>query len=203
VHIFGIMMRRLTSLFAVNAAALLSCSFAASVRAQAGPDACWTRDNPSDLAARPSPLDSTATSLGGGTIKVCYGRPSQRGRPVAGGLVPYGSPWRLGANEATSIHVPYPARIAGTNVAPGWYSLYVIAEANQWRVVVNREAQRWGVPINDEVRAKDVGSGVVPVQRVEQPVEKLTITLRPRSSSAAVMDVEWDHTRVQIPVEKR
>jgi hypothetical protein len=119
-----------------------------------------------------------------------------------GELVPYSAPWRLGANEATAIYVPFAARIAGTRVSPGWYSLYVIPEAAQWRIVVNREAQRWGVPIDDEVRAKDVGTGVVSAERLQAPVEKLTITLRRTSNTAATMDVEWERTRVKVPVEK-
>ena len=120
-----------------------------------------------------------------------------------GQLVPYGEPWRLGANEATQIHVPFPIRIAGANVAPGWYSLYVVPEAKQWRVIVNGEAERWGTPVDDTVRTKDVGSGVVPVERLDTPVETLTITLRRSSNTAASMDVEWENTRVRIPVERR
>jgi Protein of unknown function (DUF2911) len=173
------------------------------VRAQAAADACWIQGDASGVARRPSPLDSTSVALDGGTIKVCYGRPSQRGRAVMGALVPYGEPWRLGANESTAIHVPFRARIAGTDVAPGWYSLYVIPEAKQWRVVVNRTAQRWGVPINSLVREQDVGSGVVPVEHLEKPVETLTITLSRNSSSSATMNVEWENTRVRVPVERR
>lgn len=174
-----------------------------NVQAQSGRTGCWVQGDASAAGRRPSPLDSTSVSLDGGTIKVCYSRPSARGRKVMGSLVPYGAPWRLGANEATAIYLPFNARVAGTSVSPGWYSLYVVPEANQWRVVVNREAQRWGVPIDDDVRGKDVGSGVVPAERLPSPVEKLAITLRRSANTAATMDVEWESTRVRIPVEKR
>src|SRR5436305_2094536 len=162
---------------ATAAAAVLVLAAPPSARAQAAADACWIQGDASDVARRPSPLDSTSVALDGGTIKVCYGRPSARGRAVIGSLVPYGEPWRLGANEATAIHVPFRARIAGTDVAPGWYSLYVIPEAKQWRIVVNRDAQRWGTPVDSAVREKDAGSAVVPVERLDKPVETLTITL--------------------------
>ncbi|MFL5615151.1 MAG: DUF2911 domain-containing protein [Gemmatimonadaceae bacterium] len=164
---------------------------------------CWIRGNASDLQARPSPLDSTSVALDAGTVKVCYGRPSRRGREVLGQLLPYGTPWRLGANEATTIYVPFAARIAGTNVAPGWYSLYAIPDEKQWRVVVNSDVQRWGVPIDDEVRTKDAGAAVLPVEQLANPVEMLTITLRRRSNRTASMDVEWENARVRIPVEQR
>lgn len=184
-------------------ATLLAFSSAPAARAQGAADGCWFRGRASDLALRASKHDSSSVALEGGTIRVCYGRPERRGRPVMGALVPYGSPWRMGADEATAIHVPFPARIAGVDVAPGWYSLYAIPEAKQWRIVVNSISQRWGIPVDDAVRAKDVGSGVVPVEHLTQPVEALTITLRPTSKSAATMDVEWENTRVRIPIQRR
>src|SRR6478672_7462594 len=117
-------------------------------------DACWFRPAPAQGEAekRKSAHDSASVALDGGTVKVCYGRPHQNGREIMGKLVPYGEPWRVGADEATAIHVPFPARIAGVNVEPGWYSLYAIPGAKQWQIVVNSDAQRWGVPIDAKVR---------------------------------------------------
>ena len=185
----------------VTSTLVLVC--APSLRAQTPADACWIRGDASDVAARASQHDSTSLALDGGMIKLCYGRPGRHGRVIFGQLVPNGVPWRMGADEATAIHVNFLARIAGVDVAPGWYSIYAIPEAKEWRVVVNANAQRWGIPINDPVRAKDVGSGVVPVEHLDTPVEALTITLRSKSKSAATMDVEWENTRVRIPVERR
>jgi hypothetical protein len=186
----------------ISATALLALG-TSTVRSQTASDACWIQGNASDLAQRASKLDSSSVALDGGTIKVCYGRPQWRGRVVMGELVPYGAPWRMGANEATAIHVSFAARIAGVNVEPGWYSLYAIPESNQWRIAVNRDARRWGVPINDLIRGKDIGSGVVPAEHLDKPVGTLTITLRSTSKSAATMDVEWENTRVRIPLERR
>src|SRR5439155_19899245 len=76
---------------------------------QAASFTCWIRGPADKLAERASPLDSIAVQTGGGTMKLCYSRPSARGRKVMGGLVPFDQPWRLGANEATSINVPFPA----------------------------------------------------------------------------------------------
>lgn len=187
----------------VFAVAAMAVAFAPNAAGQVPSDACWFRGNASDVAGRASPHDSTSITLDGATVKVCYGRPAARGRQVMGQLVPYGAPWRMGADEATAIYVSAPARIAHVNVDPGWYSLYTIPEAKQWRIVVNRDARRWGVPINDAVRAKDVGSWGVQAEHLAQPVERLTMTLRPTSKSAATLDVEWENTRVRIPVERR
>lgn len=120
---------------------------------------CWIRGDRSRLVTRASPHTSTTLVVGSDTITVCYARVARRGRPIMGGLVPYGEPWRLGANEATAIHVPFRGTIAGVAVEPGWYSLYAVPSEREWRIVVNAETQRWGIPINESVRARDVGSG--------------------------------------------
>lgn len=183
--------------------AMVLAAGSAPALAQTGSDACWLTGSPGEVAGRASKHDSTSVALDAGTVKVCYGRPQRRDRTIMGQLVPYGQPWRMGADEATAIHVPFRARIAGVDVAPGWYSLYAIPDANQWRIVVNRDAQRWGVPINEAIRAKDVGSGIVRSEKLDRPVEALTITLRSTSKSAATMDVEWENTRVRVPVGRR
>jgi len=155
-----------------------------------------------DPAGRPSPLDSAEVTVAGAAFKVCYGRPSVRGRQVAGGLVPYGQPWRLGANEPTTLHVPFAAEIAGVRVAPGWYSLYVVASERAWEVHVNRAVNRWGIPIDAAVQADDVGKGSAPVEQVTPPVEMLRLTFMPPSGNGTELVVEWENLKVRIPIRR-
>ena len=178
-------------------------SGAADAAAAQGSDGCWFQDKAADVAQRKSPHDSASVALDGGTVKVCYGRPHQNGREIMGKLVPYGEPWRAGADEATAIHVPFPARIAGVNVEPGWYSLYAVPGEKQWQIVVNSVAQRWGVPIDAKVRAKDIGSGTVPSEHLATPAETLTIALSKSTPTKATMDIAWADTHVRVPIEKR
>ncbi len=167
-----------------------------------GPFACWIRGSTDQLAHRTSPLDSAAVDIGGATVKVCYGRPSARGRKIIGGLVPFEEPWRLGANEATTISVPFAAEIAGVRVAPGAYTLYAVPGASSWRIVVNRGTERWGIPIDAGVRAEDVGTGTVSVEKLDRDVETLTLRFAPPTESATALIVEWEKTRVRIPVQR-
>lgn len=173
---------------------------------------CWIRDGSSEeIASRLSPLDSASVALPAGTIKVCYGRPAMRGREIMGGLVPYGQPWRLGANEATTIHMPAAGTIAGVSVDAGWYSLYAIPSSHEaaarrtepgaWEIFVNREARRWGAPISPEVRAKDVGSGTADAGSTASPVELLTLRLERTSDTGAELVIEWENTLVRVPIE--
>lgn len=162
--------------------------------------ACWTGSSPAELAERASPLDSASVVLEAGPVKVCYGRPQMRGREIMGALVPFDQPWRLGANEATTISVPAAATIAGVEVEPGRYSLYTIPGEQSWDIVINAEPQRWGIPIGSEVRAEDVGSGRAEVTPTATPVEVLTISLDRTSANAAEMVIEWEGARVTVPV---
>ncbi|PYP46295.1 MAG: hypothetical protein DMD50_08120 [Gemmatimonadetes bacterium] len=169
---------------------------------QAAPFTCWIRGPADKLAERASPLDSIAVQIGGGTMKLCYSRPSARGRKIMGGVVPFNEPWRLGANEATSIRVPFAGEIAGVRVEPGTYTLYAIPAASKWQIVVNRGVQRWGVPIDNEVRAKDVGAGTVTTESLGAPVETLTLKFSPAAGNATELVLEWEKTRVRIPIRR-
>lgn len=167
------------------------------------PPGCWVRGPREDLELRISKLDSASVELEGGTVKICYSRPRKLDRPVMGRLVPYGEPWRLGANEATAVHVPFPARIAGVDVEPGWYSLYAVPGRETWEIVVNPERQRWGVPIDRDVRRDDLGSGTVQAEDLSEIVETLTIEMERVAGDSAAMVISWERTRVRVPVVMR
>ena len=178
----------------------VAAAFPVALAAQAPAGACTHRGTAADLAQRPSPLDSVQLTVDGGTIKVCYGRPSARGRVMVGGVNPFGQPWRLGANEPTRLTLPFAADVAGVHVEPGTYSLYVVPQATSWEVHVNKAVDRWGIPINAQVEAQDVGKGTVPVEALAQPVEQLTLSLV--AGPPVELVFTWEKTRVRIPIKK-
>ena len=154
---------------------------------------------------RTSPYDSTAIPLGDTQALICYGRPSLRGRTMIGGQnVPYGRLWRTGANEPTILHTPVPLEIAGIMVEPGSYSLYTIPGEDEWTLIVNRSTSQWGVEgqYTEEVRAQEVARTEVPSERIEEPVEMFTIRAVPEAGAASEVLLEWQNTRVRIPVER-
>ena len=59
------------------------------------------------LKTAPSPYDSTMATVGAAKVKICYSRPSLKGRTAIGGtLAPFGKVWRTGANEPTIKQKP-------------------------------------------------------------------------------------------------
>ncbi len=155
-----------------------------------------------EARSRPSPLGEVRFSLGGDEALLCYGRPSANERKVMGGLVPYGEPWRLGANEATAIHLPFAADIGGVAVQPGSYSLYAVPGETEWEIHVNRQVDRWGIPIGDAVTTDDVGSFTSAVTPAPSKVEQFELTWVPESESAGKIVVQWENARVEIPVRR-
>lgn len=160
------------------------------------------------VAGRASPYDSAVVTLGGAQAKVCYGRPSAKGRTVFGGegaVVPLDTLWRTGANEPTILHLPFRAGLAGLTLEPGSYSIYTVPGANQWTVVVNRSTSQWGHErsYTPAVRAQEVGRVTVPSGRTADFVESFTIRAQPRGANAADLLLEWENTQVRIPLSRR
>lgn len=167
--------------------------------AQETPD-CSFRSPAAELDDRASPPDSSTLELDGGTVKVCYGSPKVRGREIFGGLVPYGQPWRLGANEPTTLHTTVPLSIGGVEVEPGSYSLYAVPGMEEWEIVVNGATDRWGIPINDAVMEQDVGALTAAATSTDGSVESLRISLEPTGEGEARMAIAWAMTRVEVPL---
>jgi hypothetical protein len=155
------------------------------------------------LSSRKSPLDSVSFRVGSSDVKVCYGRPSLRGRAVIGGeIVPYGKLWRTGANEPTMLHTSGPLTVAGISLAPGSYSLYTVPGEKEWEIVVNRSTSQWGEEhgYTEEIRAQELGRARVKAAHTSSPVETFTIRAEPGAANASALALEWERARVVIPL---
>jgi hypothetical protein len=157
------------------------------------------------LATRKSPIDSVSFAVSGAEVKMCYGRPSLRGRKMLGAdAIPFGQIWRTGANEPTMIHTTGPITLAGIKLPAGSYSLYTVPGPKEWDVIVNRSITQWGEESNytDAVKAQEVGRAKVKAENLSGPVETFTIRPDPASGETRALVLEWEKTRVTIPVSK-
>lgn len=149
---------------------------------------------------RPSPLRSVDLQLGDGEGLLCYGAPSANDREVMGALVPYGQPWRIGANEPTTLHVSTTANVGGVTVQPGSYSLYAIPGEDEWTFFVASSWERWGIPIDESVRSTEVGSFTVTPEASDEFVETLTYEWVPSGITGGEMVITWENTRLSFPI---
>lgn len=140
---------------------------------------------------------SPRITVEGNNVKISYGQPSKRGRVIFGGLEPFGKVWRTGANEATEITFLKNATFGNKPVKAGTYTLFTIPDKKEWTFILNSELKQWGAYKYDEIKSKNVLAVKVPATTVKgAPVEKLTISL-----PAGKLVLEWDKTRVEVPVK--
>jgi hypothetical protein len=170
--------------------------------ASGDPLSCYlARGTMAEALERPSPLRETPFTVGGHEGLLCYGAPSARGREIMGGLLVYGQPERIGANEPTTIHLSGPATIGDVQVGPGSYSIYAVAGPTEWTIFVNSNWERWGVPIDDAVRAGELGSFTVTPEPMDEYVETLQYRFEPMNNGAmGDLVLEWENTRVKFHV---
>lgn len=142
------------------------------------------------------PIQSPRMTAKGKDVSIAYGQPSKRNREIFGGLVPYDSVWRTGANEATEITFAKDANFGGKPVKKGTYSLFTIPTSSDWTFILNPVLKQWGAYGYAKVKDKDVLHVSVPSTKIDSPVEKLTISFNSKNS----LVLEWDQTHVEVPI---
>lgn len=145
-----------------------------------------------------SPAATLTQDVGISTVTVTYHRPWAKGRKIFGELVPFGQIWRLGANEATTLEISHPAKVAGKDLAAGKYALFATPGETEWTFILNSVADQWGTYYRDP--AKDVLTFTARPGAGEM-TESLTISLRPVSETSLVVETAWDRVRVPFNVE--
>ena len=141
---------------------------------------------------RKSPHDTVSN----GTVTVTYGRPYKNNRDIFGGLEPFGKPWRVGADEATTITFKNDVKFGGEGVKAGTYTLFATPNEKEWTIILNGELGQWGAYDYEKNKGKDVVKVNVPVKKLDKVVEQLTI----RFDSDKSMIIEWDKTQVKVPM---
>jgi hypothetical protein len=148
---------------------------------------------------RASPNASISQTVGVTDIIVTYARPSAKGRKVFGELEKFGKPWRIGANEATTITFPHQVKIEGKAVSAGTYALLAIPRSEQdWTVIINAVANMWGAYTYDS--SKDVVRVPVKAQSTEHH-ELLTFDFTDVTPTSATLNFSWAKTRVPIHID--
>lgn len=147
---------------------------------------------------RVSPKAMVSQTIGTTDITIEYHRPGVKGREIWGGLVPYDQPWRMGANEATTISFSDPVKIEGHDLKAGTYSMFAIPGHESWTLVINEDPDQWGAYGYDS--SKDALR--VDVKPVKAPhTEWMRFTVDPTSPTSAVMTLNWENVALPISIE--
>ena len=148
----------------------------------------------------PSPPADTSQTVDGKTVSIHYNAPSMRGRKIMGGLVPYGQVWRTGANEATTLITPVALRIGTADVPAGQYTLWTLPSESTWKLIINKQTGQWGTEYNAD---QDLVRVDMQKSSTSQPVEQFLISWKKEGPKKADLVLEWENTRVWVPVEAK
>jgi len=158
--------------------------------------ACGMRGAERWQSTRPSPLDSVSVVLRDRIARICYSRPSARGRSVDS-LVPLRRAWRTGANEPTTITLTSRLSIGGVVLDRGRYVLLTVPGQEQWRLVFNTTPDTEPARMFATLRQVALGTGQV--ETLTRSVEQFTIRAVVDSVAPEFL-FEWGTWRVHVPV---
>jgi len=162
---------------------------------------------PQDKSKRPSPpAHAEFTFADGKMIKVDYSSPRVKGRKIFGDLVPFGKPWRAGANEATTFVTNTDLMVGDKVVPAGEYTLDIIPDETEWTLIVSKKTKNdkggpvWGIPYPGEqfdlVRTK------MKLTKLGSPVENLVIGFD-RMGSGTTMHLDWDTSSGSVDISEK
>ena len=146
----------------------------------------------------PSPQSTVTQKVGLTDITITYSRPGMKGREIYGGLVPYGALWRTGANALPKLTLSDEVTVGGQKVPAGEYALLTIPDKTEWTIIINRKTQG---STADYDKAQDVARFTVKPTQLSEKVESFTIGFSDIQNESANIDLEWEKTRVRIPLE--
>jgi hypothetical protein len=155
---------------------------------------------PSKAQVASPPAKADCKFSDGKTVHVDYSSPRMRGRKIFGDLVPYGEPWRAGANEATTFVIDTNVTVAGKDVAAGSYTLFTLPKPDSWMLIVSKQTGEWGVPYPGE--QYDFARVPMKVSKLPSPIENFTIAFD-QDGKTCTMRLDWETTRAAVEITEK
>lgn len=135
-------------------------------------------------------------TIDGTTVTLEYSRPRAAGRALFGELVRYGEPW-TGANWATTLELNRDARLNGTDVAAGRYSVWWVPQPDRWTLILDPNAKLFHFqkpgPAPDQIR-------IEAEPRTAPHSELLTWSFPAVTGDAATVQMHWGTTAVPLQI---
>ncbi len=130
-------------------------------------------------------------------ITIVYHRPLVNDRKVWDGLVPYGTVWRAGANQNTTITFSDPVLVEGKPLDKGTYGLHMIPNADEWTIIFSKNSTSWGA--FTYAQPEDALRVVVKPQPADMH-NALTYEFDQLQPDSAVVELEWEKVAVPFKI---
>jgi hypothetical protein len=150
-----------------------------------------------------SPHETIGKVIDGNRVTITYGRPyttkpgMTQARKIWGGLVPYGQPWRMGADEATLLITQKPIVLGGTTVPAGAYTLYMVpSEAGTSKLAISTGLGGWGIPVDTK---HDLAQVDLTKTALDKPVDQFTMAVDKNPDGGGLLKLSWESTQFSVP----
>ena len=104
---------------------------------------------------------------------------------------------KAGANEATSFVTTADLMVGDIHVPAGKYTLYTIPGEKEWTIIINKQTGQWGTEYKQD---QDLGRTKVKSDKTSSTVEQFTISFDKPSGKNTKMNLEWENTKVSVPI---
>ena len=151
-----------------------------------------TANTYAQLTPQPSSTETIVQGFGLGKINLTYSRPNVKGRKIFGGMEPYGTVWRTGANSATVIKFTDDVTIAGQKVPAGEYGFFSIPGENEWTIIINKQPNQWGAYSYKE--ADDFLRLKVKTEHLPALTETMTLAFTNVAPTTCDLQMRWEHS---------
>ena len=130
-------------------------------------------------------------------VTIYYHRPGVKGREIWGGLLPYDSVWRAGANEPTLFTFSDEVTIEGKKLPAGTYRFVVFPGKKQWTAVFNSEVKNWGTMYDSQY---DVHKFTVTPEAGPHE-EWMSFSFTDLTPSSARVVLAWEKMKIGFKIE--
>jgi hypothetical protein len=144
------------------------------------------------LTPQPSSTQNVTQDFGLGKINLVYARPDVKGRKIFGGMEPYGTVWRTGANSATVIKFSDDVTMEGNKVPAGEYGLFSIPGEKEWTIILSKQPKQWGAYSYKE--ADDFLRFKVKTENLSALTETMTLAFANVTTSTCDLQMIWEHS---------
>lgn len=151
-------------------------------------------------APQPSPFSKLEQKVGLTDVTIEYSRPGARGRTIFGGLVPYNTLWRTGANKNTTVAFSDDVKIGEQTLKAGSYAIFTKPGETSWEVIFYSDTENWGTP-KEWDESKVAARTTVEVYPMPVSIESFTITVDDLSNNGAAIGILWEKVYVGVKFE--
>jgi hypothetical protein len=151
---------------------------------------------------RVSPHETVSAVIDASRVIITYGRPYTKApktgevRKIWGGLVPLGSVWRTGSDEATTLITQKPLVFGDVTVPAGAYTLWTLpAEDGSAKLIINKQIGQWGVGPNSYDEKNDLARLDLKKDALEKSVDQFTMSVGKNSAGGGLLKLSWENTQ--------